>query len=71
MFRKKKKKNKSKNKDEKINVEENLEKINHGTLTINQFVLSMYNIVYHLFFVIYRKLGRGKIGKRNFRTSSS
>jgi len=30
IFRKKKKKDKSKNKDEKINVEENQEKINHG-----------------------------------------
>jgi len=41
IFRKKKKKNKSKNKDEKINVEEIQEKINHGTLKINQFVLCM------------------------------
>jgi hypothetical protein len=59
MFRKKKKKDKSKNKNEKINIEENQEKINHGTLTINQFFLSVYNIV----FIIHRKLGRGKISK--------
>lgn len=39
--RKKKKKDKSKNKDEKINAEENQEKIDHGTLTINQFALCM------------------------------
>jgi len=46
IFRKKKKKDKSKNKDEKINVEENQEKINHGTLTIIQFVdCSMYEII--------------------------
>jgi len=30
IFRKKKKKNKSKDKDEKINIEENQDKINHG-----------------------------------------
>lgn len=45
VFRKKKKKDKSKNKNEKMNVEENQDKINHGMLVIYTRFFSIYSIL--------------------------